>query len=181
MNYDIDVTKMKIVYSGDCRPSQALITAGMNCDLLLHEATFNDTMSNDAECKRHCTTSEAVNVGLRMHAKYTVLTHFSQRYPTAVQSCSYPPPLPPVPANCTPVPPAVQKYQPQNLPQNQKNQKNHINYDMKINENMIKIENGSNKTDNSKNLSLINRNNKPFSVAFDLLQFSFPSQVNLYV
>jgi hypothetical protein len=22
---------------------------GMNCDLLLHEATFNDTMSNDAE------------------------------------------------------------------------------------------------------------------------------------
>jgi ribonuclease Z len=43
----------------------------MNCDLLLHEATFNDTMSSDAECKRHCTTSEAVNVGLRMHAKYT--------------------------------------------------------------------------------------------------------------
>jgi hypothetical protein len=28
MNRNIDVTKMKIVYSGDCRPSQALITAG---------------------------------------------------------------------------------------------------------------------------------------------------------
>ena len=120
---------IKIVYSGDCRPSSSLINAGKDCDLLLHEATFDDTMQKDAECKRHCTTSEAVDVGVRMKAKHIVLTHFSQRYPTAVQSFS-------------------------NKPNLKKG-----------------VQEGSTYSTNH----IVST--KPFSVAFDLLQFSFPSQI----
>lgn len=73
---------IKIVYSGDCRPSDALTKAGADCDLLIHEATFDDTMAEDAVNKNHCTISEAVHVGMNMRAHHIVLTHFSQRYPT---------------------------------------------------------------------------------------------------
>lgn len=35
----------------------------------------------EAIAKRHSTTQEAVTVGQNMNAKYTLLNHFSQRYP----------------------------------------------------------------------------------------------------
>jgi len=75
----------KIVYSGDCRPSSSIISAGMNCDLLIHEATFDDTMSCDALKKRHSTTSEAIGMGIKMKCKNIILTHFSQRYLSTAQ------------------------------------------------------------------------------------------------
>jgi ribonuclease Z len=71
----------KVVYSGDCRPSQSLVKAGADCDLLIHEATFDDSMAADALKKKHSTASEARGVAAQMRAKHTVLTHFSQRYP----------------------------------------------------------------------------------------------------
>lgn len=74
-------TGQKVVYSGDCRPSQSLAFCGMNCDLLIHEATFDDDKSIDALNKKHCTLTEALNVCRRMKAKHCILTHFSQRYP----------------------------------------------------------------------------------------------------
>ncbi|RWS25105.1 zinc phosphodiesterase ELAC protein 2-like protein [Leptotrombidium deliense] len=70
----------KIVYSGDTMPSSALIREGMNCDVLIHEATMDDGLEEDAIAKKHCTMSQAIDVGLRMKAKNTILTHFSQRY-----------------------------------------------------------------------------------------------------
>jgi ribonuclease BN (tRNA processing enzyme) len=73
---------MKIVYSGDCRPSESLIRAGMGCDILIHEATFADDLAEDAVKKKHCTTSEAELVARKMNVTgVLVLTHFSQRYP----------------------------------------------------------------------------------------------------
>lgn len=71
----------KLVYSGDTRPCDRLVRAGAGADLLIHEATFDDSKHQDAVIKRHCTTSEALQVGSRMGAKTIVLTHFSQRYP----------------------------------------------------------------------------------------------------
>eukprot|EP01038_Epipyxis_sp_PR26KG_P010783 gene10783-14479_t len=71
----------KIVYSGDCRPSQSLVKSGIKCDLLIHEATFEDCRDKDALKKRHCTRAEAVSISKQMKAKHTILTHFSQRYP----------------------------------------------------------------------------------------------------
>lgn len=72
----------KIVYSGDTRPSKALICAGMSCDLLIHEATFDSTMRSHAVSKKHSTTDEALLVASQMKARNTLLTHFSQRYPS---------------------------------------------------------------------------------------------------
>ncbi|KAJ3193795.1 hypothetical protein HK101_004059 [Irineochytrium annulatum] len=71
----------KVVFSGDCRPSNELVRAGDGADLLIHEATLEDEKMQEAKQKMHCTTSEAVDVGRRMRAKNLLLTHFSQRYP----------------------------------------------------------------------------------------------------
>jgi ribonuclease BN (tRNA processing enzyme) len=72
---------IRVVYSGDCRPSEQLMAAGKNCHLLIHEATFDDSLQGDAVAKKHCTVSESLDVGARMRARHVVLTHFSQRYP----------------------------------------------------------------------------------------------------
>lgn len=74
-------TREKYVYSGDCRPTEMLINFGQNCDLLIHEATFDDNLIIQAQNKRHSTISEAREVGIKMNSKLTILTHFSQRYP----------------------------------------------------------------------------------------------------
>lgn len=71
----------KIVYSGDTRPCERLVAAGAGAALLIHEATFDDSMQEDAISKKHSTTSEALAIGRRMRAGEVVLTHFSQRYP----------------------------------------------------------------------------------------------------
>lgn len=71
----------RVAYSGDCRPSMAFADAGADADLLIHEATFEDGMEEEATLKRHCTVGEALMVAKRMRAKAVALTHFSQRYP----------------------------------------------------------------------------------------------------
>ena len=83
----------RIVYSGDCRPSEQLALAGKGCDMLIHEATFGDDMADDAIAKRHCTRSEALIVARDMNAGSVLLTHFSQRYPRQ------PPPAPDIAAD----------------------------------------------------------------------------------
>jgi ribonuclease BN (tRNA processing enzyme) len=77
---------IKIVYSGDCRPTVNLIRGGKFCDVLIHEATFEDDLIEDAKLKKHATISEALNVSTRMMVKgITILTHFSQRYSSLSQ------------------------------------------------------------------------------------------------
>eukprot|EP00755_Sulcionema_specki_P028337 Sspe_Gene.89669::Locus_61388_Transcript_1_1_Confidence_1.000_Length_2213::g.89669::m.89669/K00784/rnz; ribonuclease Z len=70
-----------VVYSGDTRPCPALVEAAPECDLLIHEATFEDEREEDAIAKNHCTVADALGVARDMNAKCTMLTHFSQRYP----------------------------------------------------------------------------------------------------
>uniref|UniRef100_A0A914UI79 ribonuclease Z n=1 Tax=Plectus sambesii TaxID=2011161 RepID=A0A914UI79_9BILA len=70
----------KLVFSGDTKPCNRLIAAGKDADLLVHEATFCDEFTRDAEKKSHSTMSQAVEVGEKMNAKMTLLTHFSARY-----------------------------------------------------------------------------------------------------
>lgn len=71
----------RVVFSGDTRPCPGLIDAGQGTDLLLHEATFEDELMQDAIDRKHCTVSEALEVAEKMNAHFTLLTHFSQRYP----------------------------------------------------------------------------------------------------
>ncbi|KAJ1550184.1 Zinc phosphodiesterase ELAC protein 2, partial [Cladochytrium tenue] len=75
----------KIVFSGDCRPSEALIEHGRLADVLIHEATFEDDLAHEAQYRRHSTVSQAADVARKMGARCVVLTHFSQRYPRISQ------------------------------------------------------------------------------------------------
>jgi ribonuclease Z len=75
----------RLSYSGDCRPSTQFAEQAIDTDLLIHEATFEDGMEDEAVLKKHCTAGEALEVGKKMRAKAIVLTHFSQRYPKLPQ------------------------------------------------------------------------------------------------
>ncbi|XP_050231518.1 tRNAse Z TRZ4, mitochondrial isoform X2 [Mercurialis annua] len=71
----------KIVYSGDTRPCPAMIEASDGATVLIHEATFEDDLEDEAIAKNHSTTKEAIDVGNSGGAYRIILTHFSQRYP----------------------------------------------------------------------------------------------------
>lgn len=70
-----------LVYSGDTRPCESLVQAAQGVDLLIHEATFEDDLKEEALDKKHSLAKEAAQVAARAGAKSTILTHFSQRYP----------------------------------------------------------------------------------------------------
>ncbi|XP_022651975.1 zinc phosphodiesterase ELAC protein 2-like isoform X2 [Varroa destructor] len=76
----VDTNGYSVVYSGDTKYCLDLIRLGEGCDLLIHEATMEDGLEELAKRKRHSTTMQAVQVGNQMNAKFTLLTHFSQRY-----------------------------------------------------------------------------------------------------
>jgi ribonuclease Z len=85
-----------VLYSGDTRPNELLIERGRQfgpLDVLIHEATFDDSLAAEAKHKNHSTTGEAIEVARRCSAKTVLLTHFSQRYPKL--------PPPSASANCT--------------------------------------------------------------------------------
>ncbi|KAJ6655047.1 hypothetical protein lerEdw1_006100 [Lerista edwardsae] len=70
----------KIVFSGDTMPCEALVEMGKNASLLIHEATLEDGLEEEAIEKTHSTTSQAIEVGMKMNAEFIMLNHFSQRY-----------------------------------------------------------------------------------------------------
>jgi ribonuclease Z len=70
----------KLTYSGDTMPCDYLVELGQDSDVLIHEATMEDELKEEAVYKMHSTVSEAIEIGRRMNAKFTLLTHFSQRY-----------------------------------------------------------------------------------------------------
>ncbi|XP_051024177.1 zinc phosphodiesterase ELAC protein 2 isoform X2 [Acomys russatus] len=70
----------KVVYSGDTMPCEALVQMGKDANLLIHEATLEDGLEEEAVEKTHSTTSQAIDVGMRMNAEFIMLNHFSQRY-----------------------------------------------------------------------------------------------------
>lgn len=77
---------IKIVYSGDTRPCENLVKYGKNATILIHEATFNDSLAKNASENMHSTVGEAVEVGMRMGVWRLILTHFSQRFSKNVVS-----------------------------------------------------------------------------------------------
>ncbi|KAJ3339301.1 hypothetical protein HDU93_008408 [Gonapodya sp. JEL0774] len=77
----LESREFKFVFSGDCRPSDHLAYVGRDATVLVHEATFEDALIEEAIEKSHCTVGEAVQVAEKMAARNLLLTHFSQRYP----------------------------------------------------------------------------------------------------
>ncbi|XP_074081255.1 zinc phosphodiesterase ELAC protein 2 isoform X2 [Macrotis lagotis] len=70
----------KIVYSGDTMPCDSLVQLGKGATMLIHEATLEDGLEEEAIEKTHSTTSQAIGIGLKMNARFIMLNHFSQRY-----------------------------------------------------------------------------------------------------
>ncbi|KAM9345998.1 zinc phosphodiesterase ELAC protein 2 [Symphorus nematophorus] len=70
----------KLAFSGDTMPCDAFVHIGKNATLLIHEATLEDGMEEEAVEKRHSTTSQAIGIGMKMNAEFIMLNHFSQRY-----------------------------------------------------------------------------------------------------
>ncbi|GAA5867433.1 hypothetical protein JCM1840_002137 [Sporobolomyces johnsonii] len=71
----------KAVFSGDTMPCEALVVAGQDASLLVHEATIEDDMPEVARAKGHSTFAQAIQIATRMRARHLLLTHFSARYP----------------------------------------------------------------------------------------------------
>ncbi len=70
----------KIIYSGDTRPFPEFPKFAEGADLLVHEATFDDTLSEKAEVDGHSTPSQAATQAKLAKVKQLVLTHISARY-----------------------------------------------------------------------------------------------------
>jgi ribonuclease Z len=73
----------KIVYSGDTRQSENVVKLAENADLLIHEATFDDELTERAVKDGHSTPSMAAETAKKARVKQLVLTHISARYKDA--------------------------------------------------------------------------------------------------
>jgi len=73
----------KIVYTGDTRPYEGVVEAARHADMLIHEATLADDLTEYADTVGHATASEAADIALRAQVEVLVLTHISSRYANA--------------------------------------------------------------------------------------------------
>ena len=73
----------KIVYTGDTRPFRGFAKFAAGADLLIHDATLDDTLSERAEEDGHSTPSQASKEAKKARVKTLVLTHISARYENA--------------------------------------------------------------------------------------------------
>jgi ribonuclease Z len=71
----------KIVYTGDTRPFRGFAKFADAADLVIHEATLDDTLIEKAAEDGHSTPSQAAQAAKKADAKQLVLTHISARYP----------------------------------------------------------------------------------------------------
>lgn len=69
-----------VVYSGDTRPSEAILNASKNADLLIHDGTLTSDMQDWAVETKHSTALEAGELARKAEVKQLVLTHISSRY-----------------------------------------------------------------------------------------------------
>jgi ribonuclease Z len=73
----------KIVYTGDTRPFKGFARFAASADLVIHDATFDDMLSEKAEVDGHSTPGQAAQQAKKAKAKKLVLTHISARYADA--------------------------------------------------------------------------------------------------
>ena len=78
-----DGTPVRLVYSGDTRgrsPALARLKDSSRRIVLVHEATFEDALAEEARAKAHSTVADAARAALALGASALLLTHQSQRY-----------------------------------------------------------------------------------------------------
>ncbi len=74
----------KVVYSGDTRPSKAIVELAKDADVLIHDATLSKDSEEKAIRYGHSTSQQAASVAKQSNAKVLFLTHISPRYDDAL-------------------------------------------------------------------------------------------------
>jgi ribonuclease Z len=72
-----------VAYCLDTRPFAGSIELARDVDLLIHEATFTDELTEEAREYGHSTATQAARIAQDSGAQQLLITHFSTRYPDA--------------------------------------------------------------------------------------------------
>jgi len=70
----------KIVLLGDTCNADSILEYGQNCNVLVHEASFDENCEDKAMQGKHSTSKMAGLFASKINAKLLILTHFSSRY-----------------------------------------------------------------------------------------------------
>jgi ribonuclease Z len=70
----------RVLYTGDTRPTETVLTAAENADLLIHDASFADDHADRARETGHSTAREAGQIADDAGARRLAMTHISSRY-----------------------------------------------------------------------------------------------------
>jgi len=79
----------KLVFTGDCRPSDSTVEISEHADQLIHEATFAQDEAARAVETGHSTAFDAATIAKRAQVKQLVLTHISSRYSRDAKELSH--------------------------------------------------------------------------------------------
>ena len=74
-----------VVYSGDTRPCESILEASRDADLLIHDCSFSDEMTDWAEESGHSTAGEVAALAKEARVRRLILTHISSRYTDDVE------------------------------------------------------------------------------------------------
>jgi ribonuclease Z len=70
----------KIVYVGDTRPFNGLAKFAAGADILIHDSTLDNELTERAKAYGHSTASQAARDAKKAKVKQLILTHISSRY-----------------------------------------------------------------------------------------------------
>jgi len=73
----------KVLISGDTRPCRTIIEEGIDSDLMVHEATLDSSLKEEAATYGHSTAADAAEVAKSARARLLCLYHLSNRYEDA--------------------------------------------------------------------------------------------------
>nr|WP_073152612.1 ribonuclease Z [Seinonella peptonophila] len=69
-----------LTITGDTKPTKKTIELSNGADVLIHEATFSDQLSENAALFNHSTTTQAAQIAKQAGVKILILTHISPRF-----------------------------------------------------------------------------------------------------
>jgi ribonuclease Z len=69
-----------VVYCTDTRPCESAVALARGANVLIHESTYDATLSAEAEARDHSTATEAATVARDAEVERLILTHISPRY-----------------------------------------------------------------------------------------------------